>query len=117
MSHGRPHRIGDEACGGSWQGAADHDIVHGRSRASSGIGGRPSATARRVGVPAGLPGGRSATRRSRTNFASWGTLVMGIVMVVMGIVEAVMVDTMKDRAIHVVLRNYVFSRHANYVAG
>ena len=36
-------------------------------------------------------------------------------MVVMVIVAEVMVDTMKERSARVVLRNYVFSRGANYV--
>ena len=46
---------------------------------------------------------------------SRGALVDGIVMVVMVIVAVVMDDTMKDQAVRVVLRNYVFRRGADYV--
>jgi hypothetical protein len=94
--------------------AADHSRDHGRTRASSGIAVRPTATLGRGRAHPG-PGGRSATRGSGTYCVSRCILVDGIVMVVMVIVAAVMDDTMKDQAVRVVLRNYVISRGADYV--
>jgi hypothetical protein len=76
---------------------------------------RPTATHGRGRAHLGSPGGRSTTRGSGTNCASWSILVDGIVMVVMVIVAVVMDDTMKDPPVHVVLRNYVFRRGATYV--